>query len=224
MTRVRGVFGLAMAAVGVVLAVGHFFSTDASASAHSSEKAPVVKRLAHVPTRLAVRPVGGKPANQTGPPVATVPHPLAQSDETAHLVQALRKAWSNRPSVESRRAAPTPASLPQARAGDPAAMQRAFDGMVVDVEWKRLIKGKLVHERQRLQRRGVHVANVECRVAACRFEFVFSGRAAERRRKRLQNGQRVRATEKTLVHSWADEESGVRTVVFLARSGTLPLG
>ncbi len=227
MTRLRGA-GLATAAVGVLLAVGHFAPTNAPASAPSSVQPPLAKRLRH-PTRLAVQPVAGGPASSTAPirvdpPVEKATNPLVQSDETARLVEALRKAWPNRPSATPRRAAPVPASLPRPRSGDPNAMERAFDKMQVDTEWKRLRAERPSRPRPRLKRLGVQVAKAECRIGACRFELLYSGRAAEERRKKVQSGPRVRATDKTLVHTWADEAGTVRSVIFLARGGKLPLG
>ncbi len=64
----------------------------------------------------------------------------------------------------------------------------------------------------------------EWRVGACRFEFTFVGRAAERRRGMLEKGPHVRATDKSLVHTWMDTNQAVHSVTYLTRNGTLPLG
>jgi transposase InsO family protein len=148
---------------------------------------------------------------------------VLQSNETDRVVEALSAAWDHRPKAKS-----PPAQrkrlAPRGRTADLNSMQREFENMPSDPEWQRRIAGKLQRETRRLEKLGIRVASSECRIGACRFEFVYSGRAADRRRERLATGSQVRATDQSLVHTWIASDNTVRSVTYLARDGSLPLG
>lgn len=223
MNPVRSAMFVAACALGVWLTTHLRGSPSAPAEVRSAgvlRGAP----LARAPTSLAVRPIGAKRGTtvSVSPPVSGIANPLVQSDETDHLISALRLAWPTR-SEAKRRPQSTTATLPRSRAGNPTAMQRAFDQLPPDEDWKRLRQERPRRPRPRLKRLGVEVAEVECRIGVCRFELEYSGRAADERREQVRRGARVRATDRTLVRTWQDDEGTVRSVIFLARGGTLPL-